>query len=707
MKRLHTTLILILAFSLIASAAYAAGQAKPGDLAGHWEGTIEIPGQKLEVNLDFTKQADGSWKGDISIPAQNARDLPLAGIEVKEAEVVFAIAGVPGNPTFKGKFSEDGKKITGTFTQGGASFPFSLSREADPAAKVKESLKGFDEVIKQALDKLKVPGAAVAVVRYDQLVFSGGFGLRDVENKLPMTADSLLAIGSCTKAFTTFVLGTLVDEGKVEWEKPVRNYIPWFKLYDAQAGERLTPRDLVTHRSGLPRHDLAWYNNENGTREDLVRRLAYLPPTADLRTRYQYNNLMFTTAGYLIETLTGRTWEDAVKERIFGPLGMSRTNFSVEASQKDKDFAFPYDERKGKLEKIPFRSISVVGPAGSINSSVNEMSRWLMVHLNAGKYGDRQVISAAVLNDLHTPYMTTGAQPTSPHFTSPDYALGWMVDTYRGRRRVHHGGNIDGFSAMVTLLPNDGLGFVVLANKNGTPLNELVIRTAIDRILGLEAVDWVGDAVKRMAEGEEIGKKAEQKKATRRRPGTKPSHKLEEYAGVYNHPGYGDLEVQLKGTQLAFVYNRIATPLEHWHYETFSGLEAPDPTFKDFKLTFITDVDGNVSALKAAFEPTLDQDIVFVKRPEARLSDPEYLKKVAGTYELMTQRVQISLKGDRLTMFVPGQPVYDLVPKVGGEYYLKQVPIISVRFIEDAKGAVTGLESFQPDGVYEFKRVKD
>jgi len=158
---------------------------------------------------------------------------------------------------------------------------------------------------------------------------------------------------------------------------------------------------------------------------------------------------------------------------------------------------------------------------------------------------------------------------------------------------------------------------------------------------------------------------------------------------------------------LSFTYNGIVTPLEHWHFETFNGLEASDPTFKDFKLTFITNVDGNVSGLKASFEPTLDEEMVFEKKPEARLFDPEYLKKFTGTYELMSQRALISLKGNALTMFVPGQPVYDLVPKPGGEFYLKQLPVISIRFIEDGKGSVTGLESIQPEGIYEFKRVKD
>ena len=696
-------LVLLVIFLVAVSGPAVA--AAPQDLAGHWEGAIDVPGTKLEVNLDFVKQADGAWIGDISIPVQGAKDLPLVGIRAEGADVAFAISGIPGDPTFKGQMSADGAKITGKFSQGGGSFPFELTRAADPAAKAKKALEGFDEIVAKGLALLKVPGVAIAIVKDKDIIFSKGFGFRDVETKLPMTADTIMAIGSSTKAFTAFTLGTLVDRGQVEWDKPVRNYIPWFRLYDAQAGERLTPRDLVTHRSGLPRHDLVWYNNHTSSREDLVRSLAYLPPTADLREKWQYNNLMFLTAGYLVETLTGKSWEEAVRTLVFDPLGMVRSNFSVVASQKDKDFALPYDEREGKVVKIPFRDISLIGPAGSINSTANEMSRWVTVHINGGKYGDKQVIGANTLADLHTPYMTTGGVSTRPDITAPDYALGWMVDNYRGHGRVHHGGNIDGFSAMVSLLPNDGLGFVILTNKNGTVLPELLIRTAIDRILGLEAVDWIGDAAKKLAEGEAVGKKAEEKKTTRRRPGTVPAHKFDEYAGDYRHPGYGDLKVTLKRTQLSFTYNGIATPLSHWHYETFNGGKAEDPTFEDMKLTFRTDVNGNVVGVAVPFEPSLD-DIYFAKKPDARLSDAAYLKTLVGSYTLATQTVTVSLKGDVLTLFVPGQPVYDLLPEVGGEFSLKAAKGIRVRFLEDGKEQVTGLEISQPGGVFEYKRTK-
>ncbi len=682
-------------------------QAEPSaepTLAGHWEGIIELPGQKLEINIDFVLK-EGSWTGDISIPVQKSQDLPLIGIVLDGFKAAFAIQGIPGEPTFKGEISADGKKMTGTFTQGGAKFPFSLELGADPTAKIRAALEGFDQIAEDALKALKVTGAAMAVVKNDKVVYAKGFGYKDVENKIPATPDTIFAIGSSSKAFTVFALGRLVDEGKLEWEAPVRNYIPWFKLYDKEAGARLSVRDLVTHRSGLPRHDLLWYNNKTASREDLVRALAYLPPTADLREKWQYNNLMFLTAGYLLETLTGKPWEDAVRSLVFEPLGMKRSNFSVLDSQKDSDFAFPYNFVDKAYEKLPFRDITNVGPAGSINSSVNEMARWVAVHLADGKFEGRDLLSSSTVSDMHNPHMVTGAVSSSPDIAATAYAMGWFTDVYRGHRRVHHGGNIDGFSAQVAFLPDDGLGFVVLTNMNGTSYPELLVRTATDKILGLEAHDWIGDAVKQLEKAEGAIKKAEEKKITRKVPGTKPAHPLADYAGLYVHPGYGSLAVELAAGRLSFTYNSIKTNLDHWHYETFDGVTIEDPTFKDFKLTFRTDVNGRVASVTGAFEPTID-DIVFAKKPDARQYDPAFLKKLTGRYDLTGQTVVIGLRGDRLTVSIAGQPEYQLEPDLGGEFYLKEVKSVTLRFLTDAKGEVTAAELSQPGGVFEAKKLE-
>jgi hypothetical protein len=414
---------------------------------------------------------------------------------------------------------------------------------------------------------------------------------------------------------------------------------------------------------------------------------------------------MYLTAGYLVEVLTGKKWEDGIRALVLDPLGMKRTNFSVADSQKDSDFALPYRENEGKLEKIPFRSLNNMGPAGSINSSVNEMSRWVMVHLNGGKLKDKQIINPQTIQDMHLVHMPTGGTPDIPEVTPANYGMGWFVDSYRGHGRVHHGGNIDGFSAMVSMLPQERVGFVMLTNKNATGLGELLIRHATDLILGLERKDWVGEAAKSKVKGDEAAKEAEKKKAARRVLNTKPSHKLEDYAGDYFHPGYGDLKVTAEKGQLAFTYNYITTPLEHWHYETFNGVKAGDPVFEDTKLNFITDANGNVARLEAPFEATLDP-IVFDKKPDARLSDPAYLRKFAGTYVLIEQPIAISLKGNALFASVPGSPDMELVPGLGDEFTLKEMKVVTLRFKMDEKGNVTALELIQPGGTFEAKRTE-
>lgn len=382
-------------FILACSTGFAAAQ--QNSIAGHWEGAIKLPAGDLKFSADFTDVA-GKLSATISIPQQGAKDLPLSEVafdnDPKKGEVSFALAGVPGDPKFHGKLSADGQKIEGTFSQGGANLPCYLERKGDPVAKAKEALVGFDDVVTDAMKKFEVPGMAIAIVKGKEIVYAKSFGYRDVEKQLPVTADTLFAIGSSSKAFTTFVLGTLVDEGKIEWEKPLRTYIPWFKLYDPSMTEHLTVRDLVTHRSGLRRHDLVWYNNFESSREQFVRKLAYLEPSADLREKFQYNNLMFLSAGYLTEVITGKTREEAMRARILDPLGMKRTDFSVVDMQKDSDFAQPYGKKDGKIEKLPFRPITNLAPAGSINSSVNEMACWVTIHLNGGKYGDKKLAEA-------------------------------------------------------------------------------------------------------------------------------------------------------------------------------------------------------------------------------------------------------------------------------------------------------------------------
>ena len=289
-------------------------------------------------------------------------------------------------------------------------------------------LDGLEEYAIGLMDRWKVPGMSIAVTQGGNVIFMKGFGFRDQAGERPVTTQTIFAIGSSTKAFTTMVLATLVDEGKLDWDTPVRAYLPWFKMYDPFTSERMTARDLVTHRSGLPRYDLLWYNNLSSTREEIVRRLRYLPPSGDFRTIFQYQNLMFLTAGYLAGVLDGGGWETAVKTRILDPLGMSATNFSVEDSKATSDYALPYSEKDDRVREVGFRNIDLIGPAGSINAHVEDMVKWLLLHQKKGDWRGRQLVSATQMSEMHKPQMAMPAPYMPlPQTAHGSYGLGWFV----------------------------------------------------------------------------------------------------------------------------------------------------------------------------------------------------------------------------------------------------------------------------------------
>jgi CubicO group peptidase (beta-lactamase class C family) len=576
--------------------------------------------------------------------------------------------------------------------------------ETSAADQARAALADFDGFAEQAIVDWNVPGTAIAVVAGGEIVYARGFGKRDIENDLPMTPDTLFAIGSTTKAMTCTVLGTLVDEGLVDWDTPMRTYIPEIRFKDPSTTELITPRDLVTHRSGLPRHDSLWYNNHTSSRSEIVGRLAHLEPSAALRAKCQYNNLMYLTAGYLIERLTGTTWEQAVRARLFEPLGMTRSNFSVDDSQKDSDFAQPYRENDDQIELIPFRQIDLVGPAGSVNSSVNEMARWLLFNLNQGKVGDNQIINPGTLAEIQSPQMTTGATPNpeQPEFSPSTYGMGWSITTYRGHLRISHGGGIDGFITSVVLFPNDRLGLVAFTNI-GSGLSDIINRHAADLVLGLEAKDWNAEALQRRAAGKEAEDEAEAKKESTRVADTTPSHPLADYTGDYHHPGYGIMKISLASEALSLTFNDIVSPLEHWHYDVFNGAETDgDKTFEDTKLLFRGDVNGNIAEIAVTMEARV-APIVFAKRPDARLFDPEYLQRLTGTYDWVERKLVIELSGDTLTLTFPGQPKLTLVPDLSGRFVLKEVATVSIGFELDESGKVTGAKLYLPDGVHEVR----
>lgn len=567
----------------------------------------------------------------------------------------------------------------------------------------------FDPYVEQAMKDWRVPGLAIAIVKGDQVVYLKGFGHRDIEKRLPVTPDTLFAIGSATKAFTSFAVGLLVDDGALDWETPARHYLPRFELADPVATAQVTLTDMLSHRTGLPRHDLLWYNNNTLSRAELVRRMAHLEFSAPIRSKWQYNNLMYMAAGHVIEVVSGQSWEDFTRARILKPLGMKRTNFSAREMQRDRNHATPYTENDDReVEAIPQRSIDTVGPAGSINSTVRDVAQWMRVHLNGGRLGEKVMISAARIETMHAPHMPFGGKPEFDEFTRSSYGLGWVGDTYRGYTRIQHGGNIDGLTARVTLFPDDGIGSVILVNKGGSPLPGLLSLDILDRLKGLEPVDWSQKMLKRRDRSEAASDQAKTRKEEMRTAGTRPAHDFSNYAGVYDHPGYGELVVEQRGDKLAVVYNDMPMSLKHWHFEVFTAVpeRLQDKGLEDTKLVFRTDVAGRVGALEIQMEARVAA-ITFQKMPDPRLSDPVYLARYVGDYQFVNQIVRVELSGDTLMLSAPGQPPSRLVAEIDGSFAFEELRSIALRFVEgEGKGDVTGVKLLQPGGVHEFPRVE-
>ncbi len=674
--------------------------------AGHWSGSISLPTGALAFDVDFASQADGRCTGDISIPQQGAKDVPLLNVLVRADSARFTISGVPGTPTFAGVRSSDGRTIAGVFRQGAASLPFTMSIGAAPADAARAALAGFDAWLDSAIVAWKVVGVSIGITVDGQTVYLKGHGLRDLEKRLPATPQTLYAIGSSSKAFTTFAMGTLVDQGKLQWDVPVRTYLPWFRMNTDFATLHITPRDLVTHRSGLPRHDALWYNNTTMSREDLVRRIAYLPLNKDLRETFQYNNLMFLTAGYLVGSINGSSWEDGLRQLVLTPLGMTRTNFSVKESQADADFSQPYRVQHDSIQRIPFRDISIVGPAGSINSSAEDMLKWVGLHLAGGKRGDTQVIQSSTLRDMYRPYTPISGMGDNPELGPMSYGLGWFIDTYRGHYRAQHGGNIDGFTASVTLLPQDRIGIVVLVNQNGAALGELAARHAMDRLLGGVRRDWSGEALTGRKAADVAGRASEQKKGEVRIPNAPPSRKLAEYAGTYSDSGYGPLTITLERDTLVLTYNGIRAKLQPWHYETFNALRNPDdPALEDQKITFRTGAAGRVTGAMITMDAAAPAT-TFRRMPDAQLLDAAYITRFAGRYQIPGGPLAVvTLRGNTLYWAQGGGAPNALEAEAGSRFVLSSMREISVEFRSDAAGKVTGARVVQPGAVTDVTRV--
>lgn len=590
---------------------------------------------------------------------------------------------------------------------------FCLALFSSTYAQTDKRLKGLDKDLNTILEVTKAPGFAVAVVDGDKIIYSKGFGYSDYENKTPVDANTLFAIGSSTKAFTSAILGQLRTEDKLSFDDSPLKHLPELKFYNDDLNNHVIIKDLMRHSTGLPRHDLSWYLFPSADKDSLIARITYQEPFTGIRQEWHYNNFMFLAQGVIAEKITGQSWEENIKTRFFEPLGMSRSQTLLSELQKTDNAAFGYELKKDdKISKMDYYDISGMSPAGSIYSSANDMAKWLSMWINKGKYNDQEILSEAYINEAMSSQMVMSAalpEEENPDLFFANYGYGWMTMSYRGHYRVEHGGNIDGFSASAAFFPSDKLAIVVLANQNGSSVPSLVRNTIADRLLGGKTTDWT----KRFVDAQEKARKMEtelklEDSETTQVKNTRPSHVMQDYTGSYENAGYGSFNIVVINDSLFANFKRKKLYLKHYHYDVFEPYEVNktgiDTTASGaMRLNFATGDGGDIIKVTMKTEAALDP-IAFKRTPNTIDVSTADLEMYVGDYNLMGTTLKIYIKNETvLYLFVPGQPEYELMPTEKHKFSLKVADGYKIEFFE-TDNTITDMNLIQPNGTFKAKK---
>ncbi len=468
-----------------------------------------------------------------------------------------------------------------------------------------EPFPGLDAYVNEWLREWHVPGMALGIVKDDALVFAKGYGTRKLGEQSPINERTVFGVASVTKAFTAATVASLVDEGKVQWDDPVIKHLPDFQLYDPYVTRELTVRDLLCARAGLVGGDLMRYGEEGYDRAEVVRRLRYLKPGLGFRAAQGSYTFMFLVAGQLVAAVTGKSWDEVVRERIFTPLGMTTSNTLLAKALRQENIITPHIEREGVNEPTFWASLDNVGPGGSISSNIVDLAQWVRLHLSNGTYNGQELLSAAVMDEMHTPQIIDRSQ--LPRINNPQahfitYGMGWYIADYLGRKVVEHGGSGFGMCAFISMLPEEQLGLIILANTGFVPHMMAALKLHIfDAYLHAPQRNWNSEYLQQWHSAQAHSRKQQADHLldlkAHRVANTHLSLPLDQYAGTYDEPFYGKAIVRLEENHLVFHYGMLIADLEHWHFDTFKSTWRP-PFHGDDLFTFTLDAMGKVDAMK-------------------------------------------------------------------------------------------------------------
>jgi CubicO group peptidase (beta-lactamase class C family) len=573
------------------------------------------------------------------------------------------------------------------------------------AQDVTQKLQGFDAFMEKTLKDWNAPGIGVGIVVNDKLVFAKGYGYRDYEKKLPITANTLFPIASNTKLFTAVAAGFLVEEGKLTWDRPIRESIPSIEFYDNSLNNTITLRDMLGHRTGITRHDSIWYKSDYTTKE-LFERLKYLEPKEPPRQLFLYNNMMYAAAGYSIELQSGKPWMDYVREKLLKPLEMNGTVYTIADMLKASDHGVPFTEKRDSMElyKIPYyEETGGLAAAGAIISNIEDMSHWLIALMNNGKYGGRDILPPKVLQATLEPAIalpnTAGETRGWWEVLNRAYGMGRQTASYRGRLITFHGGDLPGFHSQISFMPNEHIGVIVFViGDHAAGLYNPISYNVYERLLGMDQVPWTERLLDIRLKNKKAGTEARSKAGYGRVSDTKPSHPLEDYVGEYEHPAYGVLKIALKDNQLQFDFHKMRFPMTHFHYDRFDTPD--DEQDGKWSVNFSTNPQGDIDKATMSLD---EAEATFTRRPQT--VDPALAQRLAGNYETPSGfKFQVVMKpGSGLYIVSSGSPNQKLIPYKGLKFRVKEFADVVVEFV-DENGQITALKQIDPSGEYISKR---
>ena len=472
-------------------------------------------------------------------------------------------------------------------------------------------LRGLDSFVRKRMKDWRVHGCAVGIVKGDRVVHAKGYGTADVERGLPVTDRTSFYTASFGKTFTATLAAILVDEGKVEWDTPVREYVPWFRMSDPVATERATIRDFLAQRTGLGSHDRMWINTDMG-RTEVLKRLLHLEPKCEFRSRFEYANTNYVVAGAVMEHVTGESWENMVRSRILEPARMGSSFFATDRTRYRDEIPTGYELHNGKVmpylrsfrKRWSFAEISgPATPAGSIFSNVSDMCRYVEMHMRGGRLGRHRIVSAENLKETHRPHVLWPNLGNGKELLHAFYGMGWLIQPYRGFQCIYSGGNGCGFGCRAAFFPSESLGVVVLTNQVGTHMLKVIAHNIYDRMLGLRQLPWNSRYLEIAARTRSTTGEARRK---RKSVSARPLHR---YVGEYDHPAYGRLAVSEHSGRLKLDHNGFPFRVEHDHDDVFT---ISVPTGYNRSAAFGIDDNGEVDSVGIPFASGVGS-IVFSK----------------------------------------------------------------------------------------------